>query len=269
MKKNRVSIVLVIVALLFGINRMVAEPITIIGKAKINIPTLNLNNGKYADLENLGKALFPGALFVSESGTLINKFYKIKCSNGSFFVLLKTTEEQSVAQMTLPAVEIEGRIKVPFVEFLGALAQLDLIEYDNTANGSFIQFKSAKSESKPDIENGEVFVKQAGTESGESAQDAKYVRICPKDKHVREIQPKPVYPETSHASDIRKNESEAKEATSNVEPTDSPKLHEEEVIHQSSEQPTATMPIPEQPAGKYSIPPELNRSVIEEYLPKK
>ena len=268
MKNSRICIAIIIVTLICTRLIASAEVLTIVGKAKINIPTFSLNNGKYAELETIGKALFSGASYISESGTIISKYYKIKCSNGSFFVLLKTTEEQSVAQMTLPAVELNGKINVPFAEFLAALGQLGLIEYDNTAEGSFIQFQSGKIGENGHETDKEVFVKQAGANSDEEPKDAKYVRIRPKDKHTPEIQPKPVYPKKNMISSTTPTE-EFEETATKDENAAKHSENTEAISHSSSEPTPANLPIPEQPAGKYSIPPELNRAVIEDLLPKK
>ncbi len=124
------------------------------GKKPLNSEIINGVN--YMSLDALAATIFPKSKFDVSSGSIKYNSTEIKCAVGSFYVLLKNNSEMKVAQMSLPAIEMNNTMTIPLESFIMALSSLELIKFDKTSTGYFIELESpatrAETENKTDEE---------------------------------------------------------------------------------------------------------------------
>ncbi len=93
-----------------------------------------INGIAYIDAEAFQKMILKNYSFNKRLNTFFNKRERIYILPGSIYVLYETGKCRRMAQMSLPVLEHNGKIILPFLEFINSLKVVSLLDYSISGN---------------------------------------------------------------------------------------------------------------------------------------
>lgn len=187
--------ILFVILLLATIPSNGSETNIVSNNNKSTIQSEKINGIDYVPLKLIASHIFPKSIFTESSSSIKYKDNEIKLALGSFYVLLRNNSDIRVAQMTLPAISLKNEIVVPFDTFIEALRNLDLIKYDRTESGFFIEI----------INNAHKIAEQASPVDNEN--------LAPQNTNKSQIEKSEVKIDVSRSKQLKNNNIEAAKET--------------------------------------------------------
>lgn len=140
---NMLRVLIILVSFLLAIESLPAREITLhsVGKTMF-VETVSINETEYVPFGRMASMMFASGSFDKSSNSFRLNDIELKVAASSFYVLYRTNEEMKVGQMRLPAIYFNEDIHVAVEPIMEALQSMELLVYDLTDKGLFVELSS-------------------------------------------------------------------------------------------------------------------------------
>lgn len=210
------------------------------------ISSERFNGVEYVDYNAFLKSVFPKASSRPEVGEFVNEKLLIKCSPGSFFVIVDQNNDKKIFQMTLPAISFKEKLWIPLESFLNIMSTGKILKFDVAPTGVFIEFTGTRktpevkkeaetventTKPEPEVKYPKTKIIVAKTNKAKSKNIVKKASVKPEDNkeenpataenesHENNVERKIVIHKNKHAETVdNTHESEGEDLAPNEEP---------------------------------------------------